>query len=136
MLFISTLSEFCYGEFEQIEPLDFGKVVISKNTLVSSIELNRDGGFRHNGAIYEIAPPKVAIFRVTNLPADQIVTLTGSPVGTNSNFILRSIDLPAQLSSDSRGNLTFRVGGVLETVANQNYRDDNYEIYYRISINY
>ncbi|MAF17379.1 MAG: hypothetical protein CMG93_15630 [Marinomonas sp.] len=138
--------EMAWGDIVEVSSLDFGTVAVSQNSTPGQVDVSFTGLVNYTGGIYGITAPSRGEFFLSNFPNNQSLFITGSNIQATTNsdstsqdqFTLDSINVPSVITTDSSGNATLYVGGVLETSADgtNNYTNTRYTISYQISVNY
>jgi hypothetical protein len=105
--------------------LYFGDLAITSNTSVSSTTITRNGSISNTGNIFVISQgtpgeytisdttPFVALNLSITLPVDSSASFPGT-----EQLRLSAVDMPSQVTPDSSGSVTFRIGGTIETSGN------------------
>jgi len=111
--------------FTEEIPLNFGEMVITSNASVSSTTLARNGAVTNSGSIFLITEgtpgeytisdttPYVALNLSITLPVDSSSTFPGT-----EQLRLSAVDIPAVVTPDGSGSVTFRIGGTIQTSGN------------------
>ncbi|WP_164078288.1 DUF4402 domain-containing protein [Alteromonas facilis] len=106
-------------------PLNFGRIAITNNSVVSSLQMTRNGQTTATNNIYVLEIGTPGVYTVTELPPYSLLTLTadtpafsGSTIPGTEQFTLTAVDIPASVPVNVSGTAQFSVGGVLETSGN------------------
>jgi hypothetical protein len=100
----------------------FGKIAVTDNSSVSSVQLLRSGRATATGSIYILEIGQPGVYTLTELPPFAVVSVsTNLPVFSFSTipgtqqFSVSALDIPSTLNADATGTVQFKVGGVLQT---------------------
>jgi hypothetical protein len=103
--------------------LSFGKIAVTSNADVSTVQISRAGRAFATGNIYIIEIGQPGVYTFTELPPYAAVNLSvtlpiysTSPIPGNQQFTISAIDMPSTLGVDASGTSEqFKIGGVLQT---------------------
>ena len=125
------------------QDLTFGKIVMSDLLSVSTIVVNPAGSYTVDPTTYLIEDPENGDYDLVGGPPSTVYTLTFPPavglVGPGvSNFTVDNFTtLPATLTTDSSGDVRFRLGARLRSSGSGlPYSDGNYSGTININISY
>jgi len=105
--------------------LHFGELAITSNASVSSTTIRRNGTTSNTGTIFVIAngtpgeytisgaTPFVALNLSITLPVDSSAAFSGT-----EQLRLSAVDMPSVVTPNSNGEVTFKIGGTLQTSGN------------------
>lgn len=100
----------------------FGKIAITNNSSVSSVQISRTGRSIATGNIYILEAGQPGVYSLTELPPFTVVSLSASlPAFSQSTlpgtqqFSISAVDMPDTVNTDADGTMQFMVGGVLQT---------------------
>lgn len=105
--------------------LYFGELAITSNASVSSTTIRRNGTTSNTGTIFVIAvgapgeytisgaTPFVALNLSISLPVDSSATFPGT-----EQLRLSAVDMPNVVTPNNSGEVTFKIGGTLQTSGN------------------
>ena len=125
--------------------LSFGKIAISNNNVVSSVQVSRDGKSAATGKIYILEIGKPGVYTLTEFPPYALVSLSAdvpafssSTIPGTQQFTISSVDMPDTINVGGDGSVQFKVGGVLQTsgVGGTYLGPATYQIYLNIDITY
>ncbi len=131
-----------WAEIDEIQKLDFGRWIVTRNDSSYSVTVQTDGSYTHSPQLILLSPPEPGIYTISELPDNTIInsvvvtmiqTLQGSggQVFTMDNF--QTIYPP---STSPTGEAGITLGGRALTSGNgQGYGDGNYSGELRIQIN-
>tara|TARA_B100002049_G_scaffold225453_1_gene197530 strand:- start:250 stop:732 length:483 start_codon:yes stop_codon:yes gene_type:complete len=102
--------------------LSFGKIAVTDNSTVSSVQMSRSGRSSSTNNIYVLELGTPGAYTFTELPPYTMINLTAdvpayssSTIPGTQQFILRSVDIPSSIKAGPAGMAQFTMGGVLET---------------------
>jgi hypothetical protein len=100
----------------------FGKIAITNNASVSTVQMSRSGRAAATGNIYILEIGQPGVYTLTELPPFAIVSMSADlPASSSSTipgtqqFTISVLDIPDTLNVDASGTVQFKVGGVLQT---------------------
>lgn len=132
-------------EVTLIQPLDFGKVLVSPSRITSTITITSSGNTILTNQIWVIEEGHRAEFLLQNYPPNKTLNvnisiidpLTQSSSGGDTQFIVKDIEFPTQVTTDGRGEAKVNIGGTLETTNNsQPYLNGNYQTKLDFQVSY
>lgn len=121
-------ADFAVGQsftFTREVDLYFGELAITSNASVSSTTIRRNGTTSNTGTIFVIAvgnpgeytisgaTPFVALNLSIPLPVDSSATFPGT-----QQLRLSAVDMPSVVTPNTSGEVTFKIGGTLQTSGN------------------
>jgi hypothetical protein len=119
-----------YADVNELQPLDFGRWIITANNAQHSIILNTNGSYSSSPALVMLDPPSEGIYQITELPAfaeiiSVDVTMTQSLQGGGSeDFTLQDFQVIAP-DADGAGETTITLGATARTSGSGNDYDDS-----------
>jgi hypothetical protein len=123
----------------------FGKIAITKNASVSTVQMSRSGRAATTGNIYILEIGQPGGYTLTELPPFAIVSMSAvlpafsfSTIPGTQQFTVSALDIPSTLNADASGNAQFKVGGVLQTsgLGGRYIGPAEYQIFLDIDISY
>jgi len=129
-----------------IAPLNFGKIVVTNNTTISSLKIIADGGGCYvSGDILIVETCSPAEIYFYNFPANTQLYFTTTISNTDilssnastAQFQLLEVTSKDHLITNENGEVTLNIGGTLTTTGGGgNYLDSSYQGYYRVNVEY
>lgn len=125
--------------------LYFGKIAVTSNASVSSLQMSREGQFTATGNIYILEIGQPGVYTLTDLPRFSLVSMaaelpaySASPIPGTQQFTISAVDMADTLKLDENGSGQFKLGGVLQTSGlGGNYVGPaSYQIIININISY
>jgi hypothetical protein len=126
--------------------LDFGEIAISRNDVISSTHIYRDGAQVSTNRIYILRAGSPGVFTLSDLPpftnVDLSVDLPASSAMNYSDtaqFSITAVDLPSAINVGPTGSAQFKMGGTLSTSgnpANNYYSGAEYLIFLNLNLDY
>jgi hypothetical protein len=125
--------------------LYFGKIAVTSNTSISTLQMTRKGQVTATGNIYILEIGQPGVYTLTDLPRFSLVsmvaelpTYSASPIPGTQQFTISAVDMADTLKLDENGSGQFKLGGVLETSGlGGNYVGPaSYQIIININISY
>jgi len=125
--FIALIGIICFSfqtfaGFLQDAELNFGKIAISNNSIVSSVQISRTGRTAATGNLYIIKIGNPGVYTLTEFPPFSVVNLSAnvptfstSTIPGTQQFRLDSVDMIDTLNIDADGTAQFKIGAVLQT---------------------
>lgn len=102
--------------------LNFGRIAVTSNDAISSVQISRNGRSRSTNHIHILKKGTPGVYTFTDLPPYTVVSLnadvpaySASTMPGSQQFILRAVDMPSSIKSNAAGTAQFSVGGILET---------------------
>jgi hypothetical protein len=102
--------------------LSFGKIAVTNNNIVSSVQVSRNGASAAMGNIYILEIGKPGVYTLTEFPPFALVSLSAalpafssSTIPGTQQFTLSSVDMPDTINVGADGSAQFKIGGVLQT---------------------
>lgn len=115
-------SHSAFSELLTDSNLSFGRIAVTSNTAVSSVQMSRSGRASATNFIYILDIGTPGVYTLTDLSPYTVINLTAnvpaysaSPIPDTQQLILTAVDMPASIKVGPAGNAQFTVGGVLET---------------------
>ncbi|NVK54237.1 MAG: hypothetical protein HWE26_01370 [Alteromonadaceae bacterium] len=100
----------------------FGKIAVTNNSSVSSIQMSRSGRASATNNIYIIELGTPGVYSLTDMPPYTVINFSAnvpayssSTIPGTQQFILRAVDMPSSVNTGQAGIAQFTIGGVLET---------------------
>lgn len=118
--------------------LSFGTIAVRGNNSVSSSSMSRAGNQTATNLLWVIEPGQPAEVMLVDFPAYTTYSLSSLLPATSgmsfpgtAQFRITHLDMPAQVRTDANGDVSFVVGGTLETSGNglPYYSNSAYFIY-------
>ena len=137
----------CLGvHFIVEQPLNFGVVSISDNSIKSSLTITELGNVSSTHALWRITPGEPGRYRFSGFAPFTRVNfshLISQPLvhmgnGRGETFELKTLLMGSTQVADQYGELVVPVGGVIESTGNNNpnYQDGDYQTRFSITISY
>ena len=146
LLLSSVMCGSALADITEITPLSFGKVAISDNSSPQTITVTTAGNVYYSSHIHPIQTAQRGVFRLTNFPANQLLSVTtqtaspstSSAQASSEQFSLTNIQTTTYVTTDSSGAVTTYVGGILSTSGNGStaFSNTDFTVQYQISVNY
>lgn len=121
-LFYITSQSPLFAELLTDSDLSFGRIAVTSNATVSSVQMSRSGRSSATGSIYILEAGSPGVYSLTDLPPYSVINLTAdvpayssSTIAGTQQFILRAVDMPSSAPAGASGVAQFTIGGVLET---------------------
>jgi hypothetical protein len=139
------LSADAIADFLIDRSFSFGKIAVTNNNTVSSVQMSRSGRVAATGHIYILEIGQPGVYTLTDLPPFSVVSVTtnlpaysSSTIPGTQQFTISSLDISDTLNVNESGTVQFEMGGVLQTSgAGGTYVGPAaYEILLNIDINY
>jgi hypothetical protein len=139
------LSSQTYAALVVDREFSFGKIAITKNDSVSSLQMLRNGKATTDGSIYILEIGQPGVYTLTDLPPLAIVSLSAQlPAFSNAYIVgtqqltLSAVDMADNVRADASGTVQFKIGGVLQTsgLGGKYIGPATYPILLDIEINY
>jgi hypothetical protein len=131
---------------EQTEPLNLGTIAILDNSIVGTININKDAFVRTTGGVRVLTFGTPAIFEAKGFDNNRrlYITVQANQSGTVTSevsaeqFAVQSYDASDYITTDSQGNAEFSVGAIFATSGSgsKNFRDTVFSATYTVTINY
>ena len=100
----------------------FGKISVTDNTIISSVQISRTGRATATGKLYILEVGQPGVYSLTELPPYVVVSLSAnlpafstSAIPGTQQFNISAVDMPDTVNADFSGTIQFTVGGVLQT---------------------
>lgn len=146
--YILLFSNVFAAQIIQVQPLNFGKVIILDNSYPSSIRIEPSGTVRKHDSFIIKEEPKPALFYFSQLPPhtnfsvkidenNDGITKFSEHGKATALFTISPFFSVANYRTDDSGEAEVYMGGVLQTSGNgQLYHDGTYYKEFRILINF
>lgn len=142
-LFLFCISS-AHARITQLEPLNFGKLVVQKNNRVSSITILPSNTSSSTNDIYIFEKGHSAEFALEGFPARAQLTVSDfvsnqivDNVFGGATFVLNRLIYQNTITTDSFGSALLNVGGQLSTSGdNSTYYDGYYDATVEITVNF
>lgn len=128
-----------------VEPLSFGKIAISDNSIVSTLAISRNNTIQSSNNIHVIIPGEAAEILVDNIGANIALNINATVTNDFAHelglggaaFTLNSLDYQPTIITDSFGRKVFRLGASLQTSGlGGSYIDGNHSATITLDITY
>ncbi|QIZ77481.1 DUF4402 domain-containing protein [Ferrimonas lipolytica] len=125
-----------------IQHLNFGEVVNSDVSQVSTVTVHPDGHTSSTKALWRITPGQLGLYQLIGLPPYTVmsisstITVPDSTGPNNNSFKLTEIVTPTTLTADIYGEAQLEVSGTLETVKGKPAFDGIHSTYFHITVSY
>jgi hypothetical protein len=100
----------------------FGKIAVTSNTSVSTLQMSREGQVTATGNIYILEIGQPGVYTITDLPRFSLVSMaaelpaySASPIPGTQQFTITAVDMADTVKLDENGSGQFKLGGVLQT---------------------
>lgn len=134
------------ADFTIDNPLNFGEIAISRNDVVSTTSIARNGTQISNNRIYILRAGSPGVFTFSGLPPFTNVNLSVDLPASSAmaypgtaQFSITAVDLASAINMGPTGSAQFRMGGTLSTSGNpaQNYYSGvDYLIFLNLNLDY
>lgn len=120
-----------WADLTELQPMNLGRWVITKNDSKYSIIINTDGSYSSAPQLIMLDPPQPGIYRIDDLPKSMPITNVTVTVfdpldGGGQSFLLDGFQVLAPDTNDD-GEATLTVGLRIRTSGNgEGYGDDVY----------
>lgn len=129
------------ADINELQPLNLGRWVVTRNTSQFHITVNTDGSYSNSTQLIMIEPPQQGIYQVTDLPpftpiSSVTVSVFTPLAGDGQSFTLDNFQAIAPPATDGAGETTITLGLRARTSGNGNgYSDTTYNGTLQIDIN-
>lgn len=110
---------------EVVEPLDFGSVVVTGNSSISTTRLFRSGQQQSTNRLLVLTPGHPAIVRLSDFPPNRTFTISANlpvmsaaPFAGTAQFSITGLEIPNSIATNSFGVVEFTLGATLATSGN------------------
>lgn len=120
------------ADMTELQPMNLGRWVITKNDTNYSIIINTDGSYSNASQLLMLEPPQPGIYRIEDLPKSTPIASVTATVfdpldGSGQSFLLDNFQVLAPASTNGDGEATVTVGLRVRTSGNgQGYSDNVY----------
>jgi len=145
LLFLGVYQTQLHADNSIISELNFGKIVVSDNNIISSLKILPDGGCYVTGEILIIESCSPGEIYFYNFPANTQLyfstTVSNSDVQSGdtgtAKFQLSEVTSEQHKVTNEYGEVTLYLGGTLTTTgAGKRYSDSPYQGHYRVNVHY
>lgn len=134
------------ADFTVDNPLNFGEIAVSRNDVVSTTQISRNGTQVSNNRIYILSAGSPGVFTFSGLPPFTNVNLSVDLPASSAmaypgtaQFTITAVDIASSINMGSTGSAQFKMGGTLSTSGNpaQNYYSGaEYLIFLNLNLDY
>ncbi len=119
--------------------MHFGRFIVLNNAAPSTVTMDVNGNISSNGDILVFKDTQPGAYSITGAPALATTTITGAPdpvditIVNNRYFRVSSFTV-SNSTTDASGNLSFTVGGTIESDGGGIYNEATYTGYISVTV--